>query len=140
MVEVGQESPKLRTYRKVKNKLQFEEYLNNDDQEGRRILARIRSGTNCLRIETGRWEGLRREQRICWFGCPEIEDEYHFLIKCNLYSDLRQELKENIGEEEFHKRGLKMLLGEGSEEEIKKVIKFIKMASARRKRIIEFKD
>ena len=31
------ESPKLRTYQKVKNKLQFEEYLNNDDQEGRRI-------------------------------------------------------------------------------------------------------
>ena len=36
--------PKLRTYRKVKDKLEVEGYLRNKDAEGRRMLARIRSG------------------------------------------------------------------------------------------------
>ncbi len=48
------ERPKLRTYRKVKTILTFEDYLNNNDEKGRRLLAKIRSGTNFLSIETER--------------------------------------------------------------------------------------
>ena len=44
--------PKLRTYTKYKEILKEEEYLKNEDTIGRRMLARIRSGTNNLRIET----------------------------------------------------------------------------------------
>ncbi len=31
----------------------------------RRMLAMIRGGSAALRIETGRWNGLKREERIC---------------------------------------------------------------------------
>ena len=48
--------PKLRTYTKYKLLLKEEEYLKNEDEIGRRMMARIRSGTNKLRIETGRYE------------------------------------------------------------------------------------
>ena len=44
--------PKLRTYIKYKKILKEEEYLNSEDAIGRRMLARLRSGTNSLRIET----------------------------------------------------------------------------------------
>ena len=133
------ESPKLRTYRLVKTKLQFEEYLNNDDQKGRRILARLRSGTNSLRIETGRWEGLRRGRRLCWFGCREMEDETHFFLHCKLCDDLRENFIDKVGEEEFQKRGLLMFLGEGSDEEIKNSIIYAQRATARRRRSLELR-
>ena len=31
----------------------------------RRVLAKLRGGTAALRIETGRWSGLKREERSC---------------------------------------------------------------------------
>ena len=50
-----------------------------ENEAGRKALARLRSGTNVLRIETERHEGLERGDRICWFGCEEVEDEQHLL-------------------------------------------------------------
>merc|ERR1711920_90184 len=82
---------KLRTYRTIKTELNSEEYLKIDDEEGRKQMARIRSGTNDLRIETGRHEGLNREVSKCWFGCGEVKDEEHFLMKCKMYDDLRND-------------------------------------------------
>merc|ERR1712228_1027268 len=91
--------PKLRTYRKVKDKLEVEGYLRNKDAEGRRMLARIRSGTNKLRIETGRHLGLDEGDRKCWFGCGKTEDEKHFLLECKRYDDFRNQLIRGVGEE-----------------------------------------
>ena len=34
-------------------------------KELRGIMAKLRGGTAELRVETGRWIGLRREDRIC---------------------------------------------------------------------------
>ncbi len=31
----------------------------------RRMLAMLRGGTAALKIETGKWNGLKREERIC---------------------------------------------------------------------------
>ena len=67
---------KLRTYRTVKDKLVFEPYLNFDSRHARILLTRLRSGTNSLRIERGRW-------------CNKVEDERHFLVECALYKDVR---------------------------------------------------
>ena len=50
------ERPKLRTYIQIKKKLVFADYLQSEDRDGRRLLAKLRSGTNFLRIETGRRE------------------------------------------------------------------------------------
>jgi hypothetical protein len=48
----------------------------------RRMLARIRTGSHILRVETGRWAGEARSSRvcrICSFGA--IENEYHFIFE-----------------------------------------------------------
>ena len=69
---------KLRTYRTVKDKLVFEPYLNFDSRRTRILLTRLRSGTNFLRIEKGRYENEAIEDRVCYW-CDKVEDERHFL-------------------------------------------------------------
>ena len=49
-----QTKPKLRTYRTIKHKLEFEPYLNHDNTYARETMTRLRGGTNELRIETGK--------------------------------------------------------------------------------------
>jgi hypothetical protein len=108
-----EESSKLRTYRTIKTELVSEEDLKIEDEEGRRQIARIRSGTNNLRFETGRHEGLEREIRKCWFGGNEMEDEEHFLLKCKMYIDLRRDTIKSISVKTFQERGRDIMLGKG---------------------------
>ena len=50
----------------------------------RQILANLRVGTVVLRVESGRWVGLSREDRICaQCGSGEVEDVEHFLFRCS---------------------------------------------------------
>ena len=37
-----------------------------------------------LRIETGRYDGVTLENRLCEFYCENVlEDEYHFMCTCD---------------------------------------------------------
>ena len=66
--------------------MKFEDYLQDEWVQGRRILCQLRGGTLSLRIEEGRWEGLEREERICrTCGSKEVEDEQHFIEDCKFY-------------------------------------------------------
>ena len=56
---------KLEGYRGVKTEKGKEKYLQVKDKMGRCLMARLRGGTNWLRIEQGRWVGESREERIC---------------------------------------------------------------------------
>ena len=58
----------------------------------RRMVAMLRGGTAALRSETGRWSGVKREERICrQCTMGEIEDKEHFLLSSE---DLKQERRE----------------------------------------------
>ena len=39
-------------------------------------------------VERGRWANLEFIDRIC-FECNEIEDEYHVVMNCKKYNDIR---------------------------------------------------
>jgi hypothetical protein len=53
----------------------------------------IRIGTNKLEVDIGRRKHKEVEHRICeQCDFKIIEDEYHFLIHCPLYADLRFQL------------------------------------------------
>ena len=119
-----------------KNDLTLEDYLSSDDFRGRRIMTSIRSGANQLRIDSDRRKKVPRNERVCWFGCEEIEDESHVLLRCWMYDDLRKDFASRIGNEEFARNGLSKMLGRGSQVEIDAAITFLKMALARRKRIL----
>ena len=48
----------------------------------KRILAKLRGGIAELRVESGRWVGLSREDRICTqCDSGEVEDVEHFLLR-----------------------------------------------------------
>ena len=52
-------------------------------KESRRIMAKLRGGTE-LRVETGRWIGLKEEDRICGqCGLREVENVEHFVLRCS---------------------------------------------------------
>ena len=55
------------------------------------MLAKLRISSHCLRIETGRYcrDRIDRQNRICTLCSRELEDEYHVIIKCPLYQDIR---------------------------------------------------
>ena len=132
--------PKLRTYVKYKKILKKEDYLKSEDSIGRRMLARIRSGTNSLRIETGRYERpkLAEEYRICRVCKTETENEEHFLMGCSAYENIRKEtIQEMYRENEEEETIKKIFFGIGKEDEIKKVIRYIRRAMSKRRRILE---
>jgi hypothetical protein len=91
---------KLRTYRKLKIKLELEKYVIELDREKRRYLTMMRGGTNKLRIEVGRRKGLREEERVCHARlCEEVEDEKHFLLLCPMYVRERVKMFDKIKNE-----------------------------------------
>ena len=68
----------------------------DEDFKGRRLLSRLRSVTNNLRIETGRYEGRPVDDRICKSCNEGIEDEDHFLNKCNAYEEIMRDCNINL--------------------------------------------
>ena len=44
------------------------------------------------RIETGRHENMREDQRICPICKSDIENEMHAMLKCYLYGGIRTAL------------------------------------------------
>ena len=79
-----------------------------DCKRQRRMLAKLRGGTAELRIETGRWRGLKREERICK-NCRsrEVEDAEHLVMKCELVKEERGKLLELMDERVEGWQGLK---------------------------------
>ncbi len=63
----------------------------------RSYLAQLRYGILPLHIETGRWYGVKEEDRLCK-ACynNQIENEYHFIFHCNAYSTLRTTFYDQI--------------------------------------------
>ena len=90
--------PKLRTYVHMKNCYEVEPYINLDlSRPIRSYVAQLRTGTLQLRIETGRYQGLQLEERICVVcGSGEVESECHFLFHCILYVNLREDLNSKV--------------------------------------------
>ena len=55
-------------------------------------MSKLLLSSHNLPIETGRWHrphSIPREDRTCNI-CNKLEDEYHFIIQCSFYTDLRR--------------------------------------------------
>ena len=58
----------------------------------RTALTRFRVSSHRLAVETGRWhkpQPIEINERKCLL-CNSLEDEFHFIFECPLYSELRQ--------------------------------------------------
>ena len=62
---------KLRTYRQMKKDFQVEPYcLEILSRKHRGALAKFRSGTAPIKVETGRYQNLDLSERVCFHLCP----------------------------------------------------------------------
>jgi hypothetical protein len=85
-------SSKLSSYNMYKHGFEIENYLHfiSNDQF-RIVLTKFRLSSHDLAIETGRYENKPREERLCTYcRLRVIEDEYHFLLVCPNYYELRR--------------------------------------------------
>ena len=82
---------KLITYNKIKKEFTREKYLDCVTNDKHRLaLSRFRCSAHKLAIEEGRYRNIERNQRICTrCNINVIENEYHFLLVCPLYRDIR---------------------------------------------------
>ena len=59
-----------------------------------RMLVKLRGGTAELEIETRRWCGLSRDERICkTCDAGEVEDLEHFLLCCTCMVEERRQVE-----------------------------------------------
>ena len=88
--------PKLRYYNMFKGDMYQEDYLKlNISKYQRSIFAQFRAGILPLQVEIGRYRNIPLEERLCTLcDACEVEDEFHFLLKCSRYEDLRKSLFE----------------------------------------------
>ena len=89
----GAGNRKLRTYKTFKHEYGPEKYVNtNMSRKHRSALAKFRCGVAPLKIETGRYNNISVDNRIC-FNCPNcVEDEAHVLLNCPLYTHFTSDL------------------------------------------------
>ena len=68
-------------------------FLNILEDKDIYTLCRFRTTNHRLPIETGRWNGIERENRKC-LKCNNncIGDEYHYILECKLFENNRKKL------------------------------------------------
>lgn len=79
------ENSKLHIYGKLKSEIKIEQYLLEiSNFKTRQLFTKFRVSDHKLEIETGRYQNIPRDKRLCKFcNSNEIDDEYHFLLNCN---------------------------------------------------------
>ena len=88
----GRGRNKLRMYKLIKSRFVAENYCKIIlPPRHRAAFSKFRCGVAPLRIETGRYEGLTEDMRLCPF-CSIVENEVHAILKCHVYEDLRDTL------------------------------------------------
>ena len=85
---------KLRTYYTFKPIFKKEIYLRSIiNRDVRKCFTQFRISAHQLAIEKGRHRNIKAHNRLCKFcQTNEVEDEYHFLIKCQKFSSERNKL------------------------------------------------
>jgi hypothetical protein len=84
---------KLQTYKLFKNEFCQERYLLCIQNEKHRIaLSQLRCSAHRLAIEEGRYRNIERCDRLCALcNMKQVESEYHFLLVCPFYKELRNQ-------------------------------------------------
>ena len=85
------DSSKCLMYKHIKFQFGLEFYLANLNIFNNAWLIKLRTLNIKIPIETGRYEGIPRNRRLCSLcNSNEIADELHFLLKCEFFKDIRK--------------------------------------------------
>ena len=97
--------PKLDSYRLFKTEFKYEKYLDAvSNVSMRKEFSKLRLSSHCLEIETGRYVNIDRNERHCkCCNMRVVESEYHFMLCCPLYRELRQKYSISVSFPTLHK-------------------------------------
>ena len=128
----------LHLYREFKMTFEIEKYLDNLPLSTRIAMSRFRLSSHNLNIETGRYkqERIERSMRKCQLcNHQDIEDEYHFLLICPVYSDFRKKKsRSNFVRPSFYK--FVCLMGSSDTLVLKKVGRYLVESLKLRKSLV----
>ena len=121
----------LHTYKYFKTDFGTEKYSTILSKQLRICLSKLRMSSHNLRIEAGRYgrNKIIGSERYCLkCNTHDIEDEYHFILICPLYSELRNTYvkKYYVTKPSFIK--FCTLMSSKNHNEIKKLAVFVKKA------------
>lgn len=127
-------SRKLETYCIFKDCFVNEKYLHCVNNINYRVaLTRFRCSAHRLLIEEGRYRNIERDQRICnMCNMNAIETEYHFLLVCPRYRELRFEYLPNYYCAWPNIQKFKSLMQTCQKSKLNQIAKFIYLANALR--------
>ena len=95
---LSEDISRLSTYKTINSDFTLPKHLGLP-YENRKVISKIRCSNHPLAIEKGRQKRPKtpRDERICIL-CDDqvIEDEEHFLLRCDTYSILREEYQMNF--------------------------------------------
>ena len=128
-IEKLDENSKLQVFKLVKNEYNCEKYLDSLNSEYRKIICQMRISDHPLLIERGRYTKIPRNLRLC-NSCNEIEDEFHFILKCTLNENLRTDFLKalDIFDQMNEEDKLKYILNPDSKEHVRLLGSFLKQS------------
>jgi hypothetical protein len=63
-----------------------------ENKKYRNVITKIRLSSHCLEIEQGRHRNIPRNERLCKLCLQRtIEDEFHFILECPVYNNIRRQ-------------------------------------------------
>lgn len=84
-------SSKCTIYRYLVDHCTLQSYLTKRiPLQYKKLICKLRLSSHCLTIETGRYNNVPLQRRLCPLCTLDIEDEYHFILKCPYYCNLRE--------------------------------------------------
>ena len=88
---VIQESTKLNFYKLIKTSYCLHNCINVlNVRKFRHFYMSLKLGSLSLEIQRGRFNNIPRNERLCKLCGTDVEDEYHLVLKCPIYEDLRE--------------------------------------------------
>ena len=86
-------TPKCLCYRIFKTDIKLESYFSKLSIYNQFLLCKFRCGSHRLPIETGRWNNISRNDRLCHLcESSDVGDEYHYVMSCNALTQERKRL------------------------------------------------
>jgi hypothetical protein len=106
----------------------------------RKSFTRLRLSSHRLQIETGRWNkplSIPINERKCKF-CNTLEDEYHFVIECPVYLDLRKQYIKSYYWTRPNFAKFKELINSNNTTMVRKLATFVFKAFEKRDQILKY--
>ena len=122
-------SPKCVLYRTYKHKFELEKYLSILSPYYRKILCRFRTSNHKLPIETGRFNNVPRENRLCNF-CNDNKmcDEFHLLLECPVLIHIRRKFLPSYSLSNPNVLKFQNVMSSNTEPILKKIAQYIKQS------------